>query len=40
MIDTPTRRVILGAGVFAAGSLLMSDGSVAQTPLALTTAMK
>ena len=38
MIDTPTRRVILGAGVFAAGSLLMIDGSVAQAPLAPTPA--
>jgi protocatechuate 3,4-dioxygenase beta subunit len=38
MIDTPTRRVILGAGVFAAGSLLMADGSVAQAPLAPTPA--
>src|SRR2546429_582515 len=38
MIDTPTRRVVLGAGVFSAGSLLMVDGSVAQTPLAPTPA--
>ena len=38
MNDTPTRRVILGAGVFAAGSLLMTDGSVAQAPLAPTPA--
>jgi len=38
MIDTPTRRVVLGAGVFAAGSLLMADGSVAQAPLAPTPA--
>ena len=38
MIDIPTRRVILRAGVFAAGSLLMSDGSVAQAPLAPTPA--
>jgi len=38
MIDTPTRRVVLGAGVFVAGSLLMSDGSVAQAPLAPTPA--
>jgi protocatechuate 3,4-dioxygenase beta subunit len=36
MIDTPTRRVVLGAGVFAAGSLLMADGSMAQAPLAPT----
>jgi protocatechuate 3,4-dioxygenase beta subunit len=33
MIDTPTRRAVLGAGVFAAGSLLMIDSSVAQAPL-------
>ena len=38
MIETPTRRVILGASIFAAGSLLMIDGSVAQAPLAPTTA--
>ena len=38
MIDTPTRRVVLGAGVFAAGSLFMVDGSVAQAPLAPTPA--
>jgi protocatechuate 3,4-dioxygenase beta subunit len=38
MIDTPTRRTVLGAGVFAAGSLLMVDGSVAQAPLAPTPA--
>ena len=38
MIDTPTRRVVLGAGVLAAGSLLMADGSVAQAPLAPTPA--
>ena len=38
MIDTPTRRVVLGAGVFAASSLLMVDGSVAQAPLAPTAA--
>ena len=38
MIDTPTRRVVLGAGVFAAGSLLMADGSIAQAPLAPTPA--
>lgn len=36
MIDTPTRRVVLGAGVFAAGSLLTIDGGVAQVPLAPT----
>jgi protocatechuate 3,4-dioxygenase beta subunit len=38
MIDTPTRRVVLGGGVFAARSLLMIDGSVAQAPLAATPA--
>ena len=38
MIDTPTRRAILGAGVFAAGSLLAIDDSVAETPLAPTPA--
>jgi protocatechuate 3,4-dioxygenase beta subunit len=38
MIDTPTRRVVLGAGVLAAGSLLVADGSVAQAPLAPTPA--
>ena len=36
MIDTPTRRVILGAGVFAAGSMLAIDRSLAQAPLAPT----
>ena len=38
MIETPTRRVILGASIFAAGSLLINDGSVAQAPLAPTQA--
>lgn len=38
MIDTPTRRAVLGAGVFAAGSLLAIDDSVAQAPLAPTPA--
>lgn len=38
MIDTPTRRTVLGAGVFAAGSLLTLDTSLAETPLALTPA--
>ena len=38
MIDTPTRRAVLGAGVFAAGSMLAIDGSVAQAPLAPTPA--
>jgi protocatechuate 3,4-dioxygenase beta subunit len=36
MIDTPTRRTVLGAGVFAAGSLLTIDAAVAEAPLALT----
>ena len=38
MIDTPTRRAVLGAGVCAAGSLLSVDGSVAQAPRPLTPA--
>ena len=38
MTDIPTRRVVLGAGVFAAGSLLMTDGSFGQAPLASTPA--
>jgi protocatechuate 3,4-dioxygenase beta subunit len=38
MIHNPTRRIILGAGVFAAGSLLTIDGSLAQAPLAMTPA--
>jgi protocatechuate 3,4-dioxygenase beta subunit len=38
MIDTPTRRAVLGAGVFAAGSLLTLDASLAEAPLALTPA--
>src|SRR6266478_5328526 len=38
MIDTPTRRAVLGAGVFAAGSLLAINRSAAQAPLALTPA--
>lgn len=38
MIDTPTRRAILGAGVFVAGSLLAIDDSLAETPLAPTPA--
>jgi protocatechuate 3,4-dioxygenase beta subunit len=33
MIDTPTRRAVLGAGVFAAGSLLTIDPSLAEAPL-------
>jgi Dioxygenase len=38
MIDTPTRRAVLGAGVFAAGSLVRIDGGVAQAPLPATPA--
>jgi hypothetical protein len=38
MIDTPTRRVVLGAGAFAAGSLLGIRNLPAQTPLAPTPA--
>jgi protocatechuate 3,4-dioxygenase beta subunit len=33
MIDTPTRRTVLGAGAFAAGSLFTIDASIAQAPL-------
>lgn len=33
MIDTPTRRAVIGAGVFAAGSWLTIDRSVAEAPL-------
>jgi protocatechuate 3,4-dioxygenase beta subunit len=38
MIDTPTRRIVLGAGAFAAGSLLGIGGGLAQKPLAPTPA--
>jgi protocatechuate 3,4-dioxygenase beta subunit len=38
MIDTPTRRIVLGAGAFAAGSLLGIGRGVAQKPLAPTPA--
>jgi protocatechuate 3,4-dioxygenase beta subunit len=38
MIDTPTRRAILGAGAFAAGSLLTIDAGLAQAPLPATPA--
>ena len=38
MIDTPTRRAVLGAGIFAAGSMLAIDRSVAEAPLAATPA--
>jgi protocatechuate 3,4-dioxygenase beta subunit len=36
MIDRPTRRAVLRAGVFATGSLLGIDDSLAQAPLAST----
>jgi protocatechuate 3,4-dioxygenase beta subunit len=38
MIGTPTRRAVLGAGVFTAGSLLRIDRSVGQAPLSPTPA--
>src|SRR6266852_4151701 len=38
MIDTPTRRAVLGAGALAAGSLFGIDRGVAQTPLSPTPA--
>ena len=38
MIDIPTRRTVLGAGVFAASSLLTIDTSIAEAPLNLTPA--
>jgi protocatechuate 3,4-dioxygenase beta subunit len=38
MVDTPTRRAVLGAGVFAAGSLVRIAGGVAQAPLPATPA--
>ena len=38
MIDTPTRRIVLGAGAFAAGSLFGMDRSLAEAPLSLTPA--
>jgi len=39
MIDTPTRRIVLGAGAFAAGSLLLGIGNgVAQAQLSPTPA--
>lgn len=44
MPDTPTRRFVLGAslgaGVFAAGSLLAIEGSLGQAPLAATPACR
>ncbi|CAN7668389.1 intradiol ring-cleavage dioxygenase [Bradyrhizobium sp. LjRoot220] len=33
MVDTPTRRAVLGAGAFAAGSLFGIESPVAQAPL-------
>src|SRR5436190_20095435 len=38
MVDTPTRRAVLGVGAFAAGTLLGIDGSIAQAPLSPTPA--
>jgi protocatechuate 3,4-dioxygenase beta subunit len=38
MIETPTRRAVLGAGVFVAGSWLTIDRSAAQAPLPATPA--
>jgi protocatechuate 3,4-dioxygenase beta subunit len=38
MIDTLTRRAVIGAGVFAAGSMLAIDRSMAEAPLAATPA--
>jgi protocatechuate 3,4-dioxygenase beta subunit len=38
MTDRPTRRTVLGAGVFAAGSLLTIDAAIAEAPLNLTPA--
>jgi protocatechuate 3,4-dioxygenase beta subunit len=38
MIDRPTRRAVLGAGAFAAGSWLTIDRGLAQAPLAPTPA--
>jgi protocatechuate 3,4-dioxygenase beta subunit len=38
MIDTPTRRAVIGAGVFVAGSMLAIDRSMAEAPLAATPA--
>jgi protocatechuate 3,4-dioxygenase beta subunit len=38
MSETPTRRAVLGAGVFAAGAWLTIDRSAAQAPLPLTPA--
>jgi protocatechuate 3,4-dioxygenase beta subunit len=38
MIDRLTRRAVLGAGVFAAGSLLQADDGLAEAPLPATPA--
>jgi protocatechuate 3,4-dioxygenase beta subunit len=38
MIDTPTRRAVLGAGALAAGSLFGIEGGIAQVPLSATPA--
>ncbi|HYI28097.1 MAG TPA: intradiol ring-cleavage dioxygenase [Bradyrhizobium sp.] len=38
MIDTPTRRAVLGAGALAAGTWLTVDRSLAQAPLPATPA--
>ena len=38
MVDTPTRRAVLGAGALAAGSLFGIESSVAQAPLSPTPA--
>ena len=38
MVSSPTRRHVLGAGVFAAGSLLGIEGGFAQAPLSPTPA--
>jgi protocatechuate 3,4-dioxygenase beta subunit len=40
MISSPTRRNVLGAGIFAAGSLLGIDGSLGQAPLPPTPACR
>src|SRR5947209_6547302 len=38
MIDMPTRRAVIGAGVFAASSWLTIQRSIAEAPLSLTPA--
>ena len=40
MVSSPTRRNLLGAGVFAAGSLFTIDGGFAQAPLPPTPACR